>query len=389
MINKKIILNFVFMCAMFVFVWFSMAQVQLNPIYSLDRFQPSDKFHAGCENQLDVVFDLEWVSIHWINAILKYNNQDINIIKIAVEWEKENNLSYVIEEDNIIFNKLKSDNWGLDNIVFKLFFKWGDDLKTTNFEFVDGSYVLDDQWNMLEIEDTYEFDFDNVPECTPDISSPHVSLLFPDIKTGNYVALDSYFEFNIFDEGKWINKDSISISIDDMIYDLSNIEHKREWENLTIYPDVWLPLDSVVKVEILVGDKQVYGKSNIINKTYNLSTSKDLYLLNDIDPVEFRKLVNKKKYYHWSLGECDLLKKMYVDLDIREQKLLQSVAKRLSCGDITQVDPVDKVLDKIDQNDEDIWWDDIENKISILSMLGWMLFLFVSIISGTLCYRKK
>jgi hypothetical protein len=62
-----------------------MAQVELNPIYSPDRFQPSDKFHAGCENQLDVVFDLDSSNINGVNAILKYNSQDIDIIKIVAE----------------------------------------------------------------------------------------------------------------------------------------------------------------------------------------------------------------------------------------------------------------------------------------------------------------
>jgi hypothetical protein len=34
------------------------AQVSLNPVYTSERFQPSDKFHAGCENQINVVFSL-------------------------------------------------------------------------------------------------------------------------------------------------------------------------------------------------------------------------------------------------------------------------------------------------------------------------------------------
>lgn len=390
MINKKIKIFSLLLSVAVVYLWFSIAQVQLNPIYSSDRFQPSDKFHAGCENQMDVVFDLEWSEINGINAILKYNNQDINITKIVAEWEKENNLSYVIEEDKIIFNKLKTENQWWSDLVFRLFFKVDENLKSTDFSFLDGSYILDDNGVMNEIDGSYHFDFAKVPECNPDITKPHVELIFPDVSTGEYVALDSYFEFNIFDEGKWINKESISISIDDVVYDLSNIEHERNGENLTIYPDVWLPLNSVVKLEILVWDKQVYWKSNIINKTYNLRTSRDLYLLNDIDPVEFRKLVNKEKYYQGSLWECWLLNKLYIDLDLDDQKLLQSIAKRLSCGDITQIED-GKTVDTGVVDDivlEDVMNID-NNKISILSMLGWLLFLFVSIISGILCYRKK
>lgn len=390
MMNKKIKIFSLLLSVAVVYLWISMAQVQLNPIYSSDRFQPSDKFHAGCENQMDVVFDLEGSEINGINAILKYNNQDIDIIKIVAEWEKENNLSYVIEEDKIIFNKLKTENQWWNDIVFRLFFEVDENLDNTDFSFVEGSYVLDDNGVMNEINESYQFNFAKVPECNPDIAKPHVNLIFPDVNTGEYVALDSYFEFNIFDEGKWINKESISISIDDVVYDLSSIEHERNGENLTIYPDVWLPLNAVVKLEILVWDKQVYWKSNIINKTYNLRTSRDLYLLNDIDPVEFRKLVDKEKYYQGSLSECSVLSKIYVDLDWNDQKLLQSIAKRLSCGDITQIEDTvvvntgvvdDLVLEEI--------MDFEDKKVSILSMLGWILFVFVLIISGILCYKRK
>lgn len=396
MINKKLISSFVFVWAIFAFVWFSMAQVSLNPIYSPDRFQPSDKFHAGCENQMDVVFDLDNANINWVNAILKYNSQDIDIIKIVAEWERENNLSYVIEDDKITFNKLKTDNGWLNDITFRLFFKWDESLKTTNFSFVDWSYVLDDKGNMQEINADYQFDFSNVPECNPDILPPRVELVFPVLKTGDFVALDSYFKFNIFDDGKWINKDSIKISIDNMMYDLSNIENERDGEILTIYPDIWLPLDSIVKLEILVWDKQVYGKSNIINKTYNLQTSKDLYLLNDIDPVQFRKLVNKEKYYQGSLGECDLLREIYSDMEELDQELLTSIAKRLSCDNINVVDKIndvdtlsgDDILDTKNNKIDYIIWEN-QHKISVLSVLWWSLFLFMFIIVWFMYLRKK
>jgi hypothetical protein len=61
---------------------------------------------------------------------------------------------------------------------------------------------LDEEGIMHEINNDYQFTFVQVPECNPDIASPHVNLIFPDVNTGDYVALDSYFQFNIFDEGK-------------------------------------------------------------------------------------------------------------------------------------------------------------------------------------------
>ncbi len=399
MINKNKIKLFVLAFVLFGFIWFSSAQVSLNPVYSEDRFQPSDAFHAWCENQLDVVFALENTQINGVNAILKYNNADINILKVFPEWEQANNLSYVVENDKITFNKLKTDNGWLDKIVFKLFFKWKQNLKTTDFSFVKWSYVLDTNGNMIDLDDNmdneYKFNFSTVPECNPDIVSPHVELIFPVLKTGEFVALDSHFQFNIFDQGKWINKDSISISIDDITYDLSNIEHEWDGEMLTIYPDNWLSVWEIVSLELFVWDKQVYGKSNIVNKHYDLPTSDDLYLLNDIDPVQFRKLVNKEKYYHGSVGECELLKENYTIWDELDNKLIMSIAKRLSCPNlslfVTGEDGTKNITAASNNLDEKLnKLDSLKNtKITVFSVIGWLLFWLTLIVVLFWCFRKK
>ena len=115
---KKI---YLFLFILFSFLLsFTKAQVTLNPVYSPERFQPSDKFHAGCENQIDVVFSLNYSDIIWINAILEYNSNEVEILKVLPEWEKEHNLSYVVESNKITFNKLKTqDVWSKS-----LFLKW-------------------------------------------------------------------------------------------------------------------------------------------------------------------------------------------------------------------------------------------------------------------------
>lgn len=372
MINKKIIL----LVSLFTFLWLSFAQVNLSPVYSPDRFQPSDKFHAGCDNQIDINFDLPEANINGVNAILKYDSEDITVSKIFPQGEKENNLSYVVEDGKISFNKLKTDNGWLDKVVFQLFFESKSVLKSTSFSFVTWSYVLDDQGNMIDLNTNYQFDFVSVPECDPDIISPSIEMIFPIINTGEYVALDSYFQFNISDQGKWINEDSIKISIDDIKYDLSNIEHEWSWEILTIYPDTWLSIWEIVVLEILVWDKQVYGKTNITNKQYELQTSTWLYLLNEIDPVQFRKLVNKEKYYQWSQWECDLLGNAYTDAGVSEKEIIMSINKRLSCGEIILLPHSDSFL----------WGDgkvDIKfgSWFSVFAMFGWMLFWLLLLIN--------
>jgi len=348
---------------------YTIAQVNLNPIYSSERFQPSDKFHAWCENQLDLVFSLNYSNVVWVNAILEYNWNEIEILKILPEWEKENNLTYVVEENKIIFNKLKTQDSGLQKVIFKVFFKVDSSLISTSLRFSTGSYVLDTKGNMVELNKSYDFMFAKVPECEPDIIAPTVELLFPVLKTGEYVALDSHFTFDIYDLWKWINKDKIYFTIDDIKYDLLNIEHEWSGNNLTIYPDNRLPLGSEILLNIEVYDKQVYGKPNMTNKNFVFYTSTGLNLLNEIDPVQFRKLVNKEKYYQWSQLECDRLKENYLISDIETKDIILSINKRLSCGDLIWLD--DTIVEK--KSEEKFWF-------SVFAVLGWLLFGLMSFI---------
>lgn len=358
---------------MFLFVLFSAflftftkAQVELSPVYSSDRFQPSDKFHAWCENQLDIVFSLNYSNIIWVNAILEYNSNEVEILKILAEWEKENNLSYVVESNKIIFNKLKTQDSGLEKVVFKIFFKVDPSLISSDFRFSDGSYVLDTKWNMLELNKNYSFLFEAVPECEPDIIAPTIELLFPVLQPWEFIALDSYYQFNIYDLWKWVNKDKVYFTIDDIKYDLSNTEHERSGDILTIYPNNWLPLDSTIKLNIEVSDKQVYGKANTTKKEYSFKSSNELNLLNEIDPVQFRKLVNKEKYYQWSQAECDWLKQQFINSEESNQDTILSINKRLSCGDLDNLDKVSSLEEIEDQ----LWF-------SVFSILWRFLFRLV------------
>lgn len=329
---KKI---YLFLFILFSFLLsFTKAQVTLNPVYSPERFQPSDKFHAGCENQIDVVFSLNYSDIIWINAILEYNSNEVEILKVLPEWEKEHNLSYVVESNKITFNKLKTQDVWSKKFVFKVIFKVNSQLVSTNFRFSTGSYVLDTKWNMVELNDSYEFMFESVPECDPDLIAPTIELVFPILQPWEFIALDSYYQFNIYDLWKWVNKDKIYFTINDIKYDLSNTEHERSGDILTIYPNIWLPLDSKIIFNIEVSDKQVYWKANTTQKEYKFTTSNELNLLNEIDPIQFRKLVNKEKYYQWSSSECEWLKWQFISSEADTKNTILSINKRLSCGDL-------------------------------------------------------
>lgn len=361
--TKNLILS---ICALFL-CGFSFAQVALNPIYTSERFQPSDKFHAGCENQIDVIFKLNNSKINWVNAILHYDWDRVEVLRIIANGEKENNLTYTVENDKIIFSKLKSDWDWLDSVTFSVFFKVWETVESSDFSFEKWSYIVDSKWNMVDLEWNYNFEFSIVPECDPDIVAPSVELLFPSNKSGEYVALDSYFQFEIDDAGKWVNEDSIKISINWSEYSLDSIEHVRNGKILTIYPNFWMPFNTGFEVEISVSDKQSYWKANTSKKVYEFKTSDELNLLNEIDPVEFRKLVNMNQYFKWTVDECNLLSELYSNLDQRNWELLKSINGRLDCWELVTVEKTTVV--EWEAIDESSWKD-----FSVFAMLWWILF---------------
>ena len=359
-------------------LWWSFAQVSLNPVYSSERFQPSDKFHAGCENQMDVVFHLDNSKINGVNAILYYEWSKIEILRIAANKERENNLTYTVENNKIIFSKLKTAWDGLDDVAFSVFFKVKNNVESTKFSLEKWSYVVDSKWSMIELEWDYDFQFIEVPECDPDIVAPVVELVFPSDKTGDFVALDTYFQFEIYDAGKWVNEDSIKIMVDKSFYTLSNVEHTRNDKILTVYPDTWMPFNTGFEVQISVSDRQAYWKPNTTVKFYKFQTSGELNFLNTIDPVEFRKIVNMDKYLRWTEEECSYLSYIYSRFHGENWDVFDSINTKLWCEELF----FQKDLEDIDT----IVKDNIALSFSVFSILGWMLFgtLLISVIFGWL-----
>ena len=378
---KKCILWFITCLSL---IGLSFAQVSVNPIYTSERFQPSDKFHAGCENQVDVVFQLDNSKINGINAILEYNWDEVEILRVLAVWEKENNLSYTVEKDKVIFSKLKSDWEWLNKVTFSLFFKVWADLQKSNFAFAKWSYVVDSKWNMVELEWNYDFQFTEVPECDPDIIAPSIKLLFPAVKTWEFVALDSYFQFEVDDSGKWINEKSIMITIDWYKYTLATMEHELKDNILTIYPDIWMPFNTGFDVEISVSDKQSYGKPNTTTKIYKFQTSDKLNLLNEINPVEFRKIVNMSKYLKWTANECKLLSEIYSEYFEEDWDVVESINTKLNCSELSIIEKtwdVNVIEEVVDKN----------SKFSVFSMLGWIMFwsLFFAVTFWRLGKKEK
>lgn len=373
---------FIFAIMAFCLPLSAFAQVTFEPIFASERFQPSDMFHATCENQLNVIFSLENTKISWISAVLDYNPNDIEILKIVWENEKTNNLSYVVNDNKIYLNKLKSE-WSADMwsnmVVFAIYLKSQEWVTDTQISFADGSYMVDSEGKMINLSNSTILQFSSVPECEPDIVSPKVNLLFP--KEDAWVALDTYFQFDISDLWKWINEDSVVLSVNGIDYDINSLEHEWDMDVLTIYPDFWMPFNTWFEVKLSVSDKQVYGGANTVTKTYNFETMDEVYLLNKIDPLEFRKLVNSQKYYKWTKQECDFLIEAYSfsqrNWDMKQWDIILSINKRISCPDI-QKGTWDYLVEDT-------------KSLSLFSVLGWTLFAcsFLIVILMACRGRKK
>lgn len=372
---KKTKISILLWLLLFPFV--SLASSIINPVYTSDRFQPSDQFHAGCDNQIDLVFYIEDTKINGLNAILEYNPSEIEVLSVVWENEKENNLSYVVNDDKIILSKLKTEwqwsEWLVydDSIKFSITIKAKEWTTSTTLSFADWSYMLDAYGEMISISEIQHLTFAEVAECEPDIVAPKISLLFPSNKAWNYVALDTYYQFDISDTGKWINTDSIIIEIDGVEYNINQIEHEWNWSVLTVYPDSWAPLDSKFRVKISASDRQVYWWPNTTTEVFGFRTSDQIYLLNDIDPIEYRKLVNSQKYYQWSSSECNLLAYQYAlaknEWNLDNQKLYSSINNKLNCNNLS---------------DETMWvfvLDDLDS-FSIFSIVWWSLFWLLLLI---------
>ena len=338
-------------------------------------------FHATCENQLDVVFNMWKTDIIGISAILDYNPNDIEILKIVWENEKANNLSYVVNDNKIVLNKLKSDEdtrWWADYVTFSIYLKSKEWVSDTKISFAEGSYIVWENNQTITLDQSIVLQFVSVPECDPDIVSPKVNLLFP--KEDSRVALDSYFQFDISDEWKWLNEDDIIISIDGKDYNINTMDHEWDHSVLTIYPDFWMPLNTWFELKISVSDKQLYGWANTVTKFYNLETPDELYLLNNITPAEYRKVVNNKKYYKWTKSECDFLSNNYflADNDTHKKDIISSISKRINCPEFKK----DENLNILDE----------EKTISVFSVIWRLLFsslLLVVILLGITQTKNK
>ena len=100
--------------------------------------------------------------------------------------------------------------------------------------------------------------------------------------------------------------------------------------------------------------------------------------MNEINPVEFRKIVNMNKYLKWTTEECGLLSEVYSLWNEEDLDVLKSINSKLRCEELSIVQKIWE--EKITENSAN--W----KGFSVFAMIWWVLFwsLFFSVVFGWL-----
>lgn len=174
--------------------------------------------------------------------------------------------------------------------------------------------------------------FAKVPECDPDTIPPSIKLVYP-TNTADYLTMDQYFIFDVRDSGKGVDPSSVKITFQDKTYTANSSALKWKGNFLTFYPDMRLPLNASLDLNISLADKQVYGGANTSKKTLSFQTTGVVSFQSPIDPTTFRTMAKGAQKLLGSTEECDFLMQMYAQGDSIQQPMYTQILNKLNCPD--------------------------------------------------------
>ncbi len=353
-------------------MWFALwAKVTLQPIYSDARFTPADKLAAWCTNSADILFTPQGQDIKKFTLVLYYNPDTMEILRI-LPTSKNGEVTSKIEYNKIIFevNTPIFDKNKDATTFFQLSFK-SDTIGKETLVLGTGSEAITAS-KSYPLNQTFTLDFDKVPECEPDIVPPNINLIFPK-DTEQNINLDQYFIFDIKDIGKWVDKNSVTISFDGEQYFYGSDNLKRNGNYLTFYPGKRIPINKNLDMKILVTDKQSYGWSNKAQSTYSFHSATGMALNKDINPMLFRQISQEATKISASPKECAILADWYSTAELPYQKNISSIIQKVWC-DLASVDAALLAY----ENDTPTGMNNQEKQyrnLSVFATLGWILFL--------------
>lgn len=339
--------------------------IDRKPIYSEPRFAPTDTFHATCLQSAQVSFEGKEKNVSKIHLELQYLPNELEISRIVGLDQIIAN--YRIEYDRVIFDIDNPKIVG-KTALFQLNFKSKKDITKTKLLIATGSYFVSDS-KITYIQKTIPLTFASVPECDPDRISPNISMILPS-NTGDRIPLDQYFIFDIQDDNKWIDKDAITVTLNDRVYTIDTEYLKRKDNHLILYPKDRLPTNQKISIKVQTQDLQSYGGPNTSQKSFSFKTSTGLTLLDDISPMRLRILAKGANKLQVSGEECSLLRETYHLSRTLSQTGISSILEKIGCEA-----PLTQDTTSPDESQESAEKDKYSmTYISVFAALGWILF---------------
>jgi len=370
---KKILAG-VFTTAMLLVSVTTAAELMVKPLYSDKRFPPTDKLHASCMQNADIILKSE-KDIKEIKVIMWFDPEKVDIMRVLPDYKnKEEVVDFTIKDSQIIYQhkKMIYNPW-YEIKIFSMLFNSTKDITDTTFTFEKGSYAITTNSGYVDLEWYTTIPFATVPECEPDIIPPSVKLVQP-IDNGSGIALDSLFVFEIKDSGKGVDPSSIYVSIGKDVYTVNSMGVAYSGTTLVVQPRSWLPVDSEIDVKVAASDLQVFGWSNTVQKTFTVVTAADVILDNNISPGQLRARSMDIAANQGSVEECILLQNLTMLISSDNQYMIDEISAKMDCSATLSAENIDEHsaagMYVVKQD---------TTKLSIFAITWWVLF-FLSLI---------
>lgn len=339
MAMRKIFLGVV---AMLLFLGASFAaDLNVKPLYSDERFPPTDKLHAWCLQNADITLETE-LDIKEINVVMDFDPEKVDILRILPDHKnRDEKIDFEIKYGEIVYNhkNMVYTPW-YEIKIFGMMFNSAKDIDKVDFVFASWSYAVT-QWNVrINLEWKRTIPFASVPECDPDVIPPSVTLVKP-VPSESGIALDSLFVFEMKDAGKWIDYESVSIVINSEEYTMASPWVAVSGNYLVIQPRTWLPVATWIDLKVEVSDLQVFWWANKTKKSFIINTAAWVVLDDNINPMELKQRSRELRQNQWSAEECKLLQSLQWFIAEDSRKAIEDVAKKIECDLVLAVEDID------------------------------------------------
>jgi hypothetical protein len=348
----------------------------IEPIFSDKRFPPIDKLHATCTQTANVHLrsDLDIVDV---SVLLQFDPQKISISRVLQETKYTDSLidSHVKYGEIFYRHKDMEADSSKQKKLFSLIFQSHNNVDVADFVFASWSYAITRSGDFVDLTSNTSLFFAPVPECDPDIIPPYVTLVKP-FPSASGIALDSLFVFEIKDLGKWVDRSSVYILINEDPYTISSEGVAFSGDYLVVQPKNWLPVGSEVIVDVIVSDLQIFGWPNKTEKTFIFKTANAVILDTDINPMELKKMLYELRQIQWSIQECELIKWLYWFIGVSHTYLLDSMFDKLECNLILALSS-ELSLSEFSHNAPSLFVVEKEKDFSLFTIIWWLLFFVV------------